>query len=143
MTQPIRARLSLVTLGVADVARATEFYRALGWEPSSASVPGEVTFFGLQGAILGLWRRENLAAEANVDAGRPGAMSSAINLETRAAVDAAFERVREAGGRVTTRPQATDWGGYSGYFVDLDGHAWEIAHNPFWPIGADGRPELP
>lgn len=143
MTTPIPPRLSVVTLGVADVERSTAFYRALGWQPSPASVPGQVTFFGLQGAILSLWGRQNLAAEGHVEAGRPGARSMAINLESRPAVDSAFERIREAGGRVTTPPQETDWGGYSGYFTDPDGHLWEVAHNPFWPLGVDGRPALP
>lgn len=142
MTNPIAPRISVVTLGVADVERSTAFYRALGWQPSSASVPGQVTFFALQGAILSLWGRDDLAAESHADGGRPGAISTAINLESREAVDAAFERVREAGGRVTAPPQATDWGGYSGYIADPDGHLWEIAHNPFWPLGPDGRPSI-
>jgi predicted lactoylglutathione lyase len=128
---------------VADVERATAFYRALGWQPSSASVPGRVTFFGLEGAILSLWSRDDLAAEGNVDRGVPGANSLAVNLESRTEVDAAFERIREAGGRITAPPVETDWGGYSGYFADPDGHLWEVAHNPFWPIGPDGRPTLP
>ena len=143
MTPPIAPRLSLLTLGVADVEHSTAFYRALGWEPSSASVPGGVSFFALEGAILGLWGREPLAADAKVDAGRPGSVACAINLESRAAVDAAFERAREAGATIPKPPEATDWGGYSGYFADPDGHLWEVAHNPFWPIGDDGRPQLP
>lgn len=143
MTRPITARLSLVTLGVADVGRSTAFYRALGWEPSAASVPGEVSFFALQGALLGLWGRDSLAADARVGAGRPGSVACAINLESRADVDEAFDRAREAGAAIPKPPEATDWGGYSGYFADLDGHLWEVAHNPYWPIGDDGRPALP
>ena len=145
MTQPIPARLSLITLGVADVARATEFYRALGWEPSSASVPGEVTFFATQGGLLGLWGRAELAADSGVAAASAGAgaISLAVNVESREAVDDALARAVEAGGRISRGATATDWGGYNGYFLDPDGHIWEVAHNPFWPIGPDGRPELP
>ena len=142
MTSPIPGRVSLVTLAVSDVARATEFYRALGWEPSAASVEGEVTFFATQGALLGLWARDALAADSGVAMdGRNAAL--AINLESRDAVDGAFARVDAAGGQIVRAPHETDWGGYSGYFADPDGNLWEIAHNPFWPIDADGRPQLP
>jgi catechol 2,3-dioxygenase-like lactoylglutathione lyase family enzyme len=142
MTSPIPGRVSLVTLAVSDVARATEFYRALGWEPSAASVEGEVTFFATQGALLGLWARDELAADSGVAMdGRNAAL--AINLESRDAVDGAFARVDAAGGQIVRAPHETDWGGYSGYFADPDGNIWEIAHNPFWPIDADGRPQLP
>ena len=135
-------RISLVTLAVADVVRATEFYRALGWEPSSASVPGEVAFFATQGALLALWGREALAADAGVAIGGAG-MALAINLESPQAVDRALGRVEQAGGRIVRAAHATEWGGYSSYFADPDGHLWEVAHNPFWPIGPDGRPALP
>ena len=142
MTTPVIGRVSLVTLAVEDVARATAFYRALGWEASSASVEGEVTFFATQGALLALWDRAALAADAGVPVeGRNVAL--AINLENREAVDAAFARVTESGGRIVRAPHETDWGGYSGYFADPDGNLWEVAHNPFWPIGDDGRPQLP
>ena len=142
LTEPVTPRVSLITLAVSDVARATEFYRALGWEPSSASLPGDVTFIATQGALLGLWGRDALAADAGVAMdGRNAAL--AINLESREAVDAAFARVAAAGGEIVRAPHATEWGGYSGYFADPDRNLWEIAHNPFWPIGADGRPQLP
>ena len=143
MAPPIPARVSLVTLGVADVERSNAFNRALGWEPSSASVPGKVTFFPTQGGLLALWGRDAQAADSGVPASPPGAVALAINVESAAAVDDALARAREAGGRVSRAAATTDWGGYNGYFVDPDGHAWEIAHNPFWPIGPDGRPELP
>jgi predicted lactoylglutathione lyase len=136
-------RLSLITLGVADVERATAFYRALGWEPSSASVPGEVTFFDTQGGLLALWGTAELAKDSAVAATAPGAISLAINLESRDAVDAALARAVASGGRISRAAEATDWGGYNGYFLDPDGHVWEVAHNPFWPIGPDGRPQLP
>ena len=142
MTTPIPPRLSVVTLGVADVERSTAFYRALGWQPSPASVPGEVTFFDTQGALLALWGRDALSADSGVRiAGANAAL--AVNLESAASVDAAFARVDAAGGQVVRAPHATDWGGYSGYFADPDGNLWEIAHNPFWPLGPDGRPALP
>jgi uncharacterized protein len=143
---PVPARVSLVTLGVKDVARSTAFYVALGWPLSSASVPGDVSFFKTAGGLLALWN-EDLLAE---DAGLPGAAAGdrrshalAINLESREEVDAALAAAVAAGGRITRPAQATDWGGYNGYFADLDGHLWEVAHNPFWPIGDDGRPMLP
>ena len=142
MTTPIPPRLSVVTLGVADVERSTAFYRALGWQPSPASVPGEVTFFDTQGALLALWGRDALSADSGVRiAGANAAL--AVNLESAASVDAAFARVDAAGGQIVRAPHATDWGGYSGYFADPDGNLWEIAHNPFWPLGPDGRPALP
>ena len=142
MTTPIPPRLSVVTLGVADVERSTAFYRALGWQPSPASVPGEVTFFDTQGALLALWGRDALSADSGVRiAGANAAL--AVNLESAARVDAAFARVEAAGGQLVRAPHATEWGGYSGYFADLDGNLWEIAHNPFWPLGTDGRPALP
>jgi predicted lactoylglutathione lyase len=141
-TQP-PPRLSLVTLGVADVERATAFYRALGWDPSSASVPGEVTFFDTQGGLLALWGVAELAMDSAVPAAEPGAVALAINVESRDAVDEALARAVASGGRISRAAQATDWGGYNGYFRDPDGHVWEVAHNPFWPISADGRPQLP
>jgi len=142
---PVPARLSLVTLGVSDLARSTEFYRALGWPLSPASVEGEVSFFNTAGGLLALWGREALAADAGL-AGSPSgfrAVSLAINLESRDDVDAAFEEVRRAGGKIVRAPKSTDWGGYVGYFADPEGHLWEIAHNPSWPIGDDERPALP
>jgi predicted lactoylglutathione lyase len=148
MTVP--ARVSLVTLGVADVARSTAFYQAIGWEPSSASVAGDVTFFAGAGAVLAIWRAGDLAADAGAD-DRPGVVSKpgfrgvalAINLGSEAEVDAAFATAEAAGAVIVKPPTRTEWGGYSGYFADPDGHAWELAHNPFWPLGPDGLPQLP
>lgn len=140
----VPARLSLVTLGVRDVARSTAFYQALGWPLSPASVPGEVSFFNTAGAILALYGREALAEDAHgTPAGPTGAVAMAINLDSREQVDAAFEEVRRIGGAVVKPPTAADWGGYSGYFADPDGHLWEVAHNPAWPVGEDERPALP
>jgi catechol 2,3-dioxygenase-like lactoylglutathione lyase family enzyme len=143
---PIPARLSLVTLGVKDVARSTAFYVALGWPLSPASVPGDVSFFKTAGGFLAIWGEDSLAG----DAGFPAATATdrrdhalAINVESREGVDAALAVAAAAGARITRPARATDWGGYNGYFADPDGHLWEVAHNPFWPIGDDGRPALP
>jgi uncharacterized protein len=133
----------LVTLGVRDVARATAFYVSLGWPLSPASVDGEVSFFNTAGGLLALWNREEMAKEIGIETRDGVCMELAINLESREAVDAAFDEVRAAGGTIVKLPIATEWGGFSGHFSDLDGHLWEVAHNPGWPIGADERPVLP
>jgi uncharacterized protein len=139
----VPARVSLVTLGVADVARATAFYVALGWPLSPASVEGHVSFFNTAGGLLALWDRDEMANDSGIDTGGGVRTELAINLESREAVDAAFDEVRAAGATIVKLPTATDWGGYSGYFADPDGHLWEVAHNPDWPIGDDERPALP
>ena len=142
----IPPRVSLATLGVRDVAVSTAFYRALGWPLSSASVEGQVSFFATTGGILSVFGRRALADDANLpddDAHGFRGVALAINLESDALVDAAFEDVRAAGGTVVKDPEKVFWGGYSGYFADPDGHLWEVAHNPGWPIGDDGRPQLP
>jgi uncharacterized protein len=142
----VPARLSLVTLGVKDVARSTLFYAALGWPLSSASVRGEVSFFKTAGGLLAVWREDALADDAGVPAnqiaGNRGS-TLAINLESREQVDEAMVTAVAAGARITRPARETDWGGYNGYFADPDGHLWEVAHNPFWPIGPDDRPTLP
>lgn len=139
-------RVSLVTLGVKDVARSTAFYVALGWPLSSASVPGDVSFFKTAGGLLALWNEDSLSADAG-SPGTPGAdrldHALAINVESREEVDAALATAVAAGAHIARPALETDWGGYNGYFADPDGHLWEVAHNPFWPIGEDGRPTLP
>jgi predicted lactoylglutathione lyase len=141
----VSARITLVTLGVADVARADAFYRSLGFERSSASVDGEVSFFRAGGAVLALFGREDLAADASVSAAGSGfrATSVAMNLSSRAEVDETFDRWVAAGAEPTAPPRATDWGGYTSYVTDPDGHLWELAHNPGFPLTADGRIEIP
>jgi hypothetical protein len=142
----VPARVSLITLGANDVAASTRFYQALGWPLSSASVPGEVSFFRTAGGLLAIWGIEALADDAAVDAdsGRVHSSSSlAINLESREEVDAALAIAVAAGAHIAREAKATDWGGYNGYFTDPDGHLWEVAYNPFWPIGSDARPTLP
>jgi predicted lactoylglutathione lyase len=143
----VPARVSLVTLGVADVAASTAFYEALGWSLSSASVPGEVSFFKTAGAIVALWGTDDLRADAELPA--DSALSAfrgvaiAINLASRQDVDDAMLTVEAAGGRIAKAPHSTEWGGYSGYFADPDGHLVEVAHNPFWPLDDRGLPTLP
>jgi catechol 2,3-dioxygenase-like lactoylglutathione lyase family enzyme len=140
------ARISLVTLGVADVAAATRFYEAIGFERSSASVDGAVSFFATAGGVLAVWGTADLAADAGLappPADRFRGVALAINLESRSAVDAAFADVEAAGGLVCKAPVASEWGGYSGYFADPDGNVWEIAHNPHWPLDERGLPQLP
>jgi hypothetical protein len=142
----VPARVSLITLGVTDVSRSTEFYRALGWPLSSASVFGTVSFFRTGGAVLTVWGRDDLAADVKVEAVAASgfcAVALAINLETPEDVDAALQQAVAAGGSLVRPAHTADWGGYSGYFADPDGHLWEVAYNPFWPTGLDGRPVLP
>ena len=138
-------RLGLVTLGVADLDRSIGFYRALGLIASSVSVEGVVCFMPMGAVALALFPRASLAEDATVSPEASGfaGMSLAWNLPGRAEVDAAFERIAAAGGTIVKAARVTDWGGYGGYFNDPDGHLWEVAHNPFWPLDADGRLTLP
>ena len=142
--QPMPAqRVTLITLGVRDLARSRAFYKALGWHP--AREMEEVSFFQMQGSALALFGLGDLAR----DQGRPvgalgtGAVTLAQNFPTEGEVDAAWERAIEAGAAAVREPQKASWGGYSGYFADPDGHVWELAMNPFWPLGADGSLTLP
>jgi hypothetical protein len=134
-------RVSLITLGVADGARARAFYEALGW--SGESPDGDVIFFQAGGMILALWGRDKLAQDSTVeDAGGWGGVTLAYNVSSPEEVDAVLAEAGAAGATIG-RPGATNfWGGYSGVFVDPDGHPWEIAHNPGWPIGEDGSVRL-
>ncbi len=144
MTAP--ARISLVTLGVADVTRSTAFYEALGWPLSSSSVPGEVSFFRTAGGLLGLFGADELAADAGLPPSDPPGfrgVTLAINCADEAEVDATLAAALAVGATLLKPAQQVFWGGYSGYFADPDGHAWEVAHNPGWPIGDDERPILP
>jgi len=139
----MQQRLSLVTLGVADLDRAVGFYRGLGWEPDAASVPGEVAFYQAGPVVLGLWSRAALAADSGVtDAGGWGGITLAHNVRTDAEVDGILADAAAAGGRVARPGGPTEWGGYSGVFVDPDGHAWEVAVNPGWTLAADGSTRL-
>ncbi|WP_448809185.1 VOC family protein [Agromyces bauzanensis] len=145
----IPQRFTLVTLGVADVAAATAFYRRLGWRQSTHSADG-ITFFSTPGPIIALWTSPELAIDAGLaaeaDAATPAppfrGVALALNFDTRAEVDAAFVDWRAAGGDVTKPPVETEWGGYSGYGADPDGNLWEFAHNPFWPLDERGMARL-
>jgi len=138
--------ISLVTLGVRDVPASTRFYQALGFELSSASVEGEVSFFRTGGGVLAVWSATELAADAGLapraDSGFRGC-SYAMNLGSPEDVDSRLAEAAAAGGTITKPAHKTDWGGYSGYFADADGHSWEVAHNPFWPLDDRGLPQLP
>ena len=135
-------RLSLVTLGVADLGRARRFYEALGWR-TGAAPEDDVVFFESGGMIVGLWSRAQLAEDSGVeDRGGWGGVTFAHNVRSPAEVDAVIEEARRAGARIAREPAATFWGGYSGVFVDPDGHPWEVAHNPHWQLGDDGSVKL-
>ncbi|GJF30778.1 glyoxalase [Kitasatospora sp. NE20-6] len=144
-TTAFPARISIVTLGVADLARSVAFYEALGWRRSSASSP-EIVWFRTADSVLGLFPVDELAADAGVPSGGEPSfrgVTLAVNLESPETVDAALAAAVEAGATVVKPPAATSWGGYSGYFEDPDGHLWELAHNPFFPFTADGSLDLP
>lgn len=139
-----RQRVTLITLGVADLDRARAFYQAWGWQmhPSSQD---SVTFYQMNGAVLALFGLQDLAE----DQGRPdarlgtGAITLAQNCADDAETDAVFDAAIAAGATVLKRPEKVFWGGYSGYFTDPDGHVWEIATNPFWSLAEDGSLTLP
>ena len=135
-------RISLITLGVADLGRAMEFYAGLGWE--GASPDGDVAFFQAGGLVFALWDRAKLADDIGVeDDGGWGGITLAHNVRSPAEVDAVIDQAAAAGGRVVRPGAETFWGGYSGVFVDPDGHPWEVAHNPGWTIAEDGSVRLP
>jgi predicted lactoylglutathione lyase len=139
----VEQRVSLVTLGVADLGRARAFYEALGWR--TRAQPGDdVVFFQAGGMVVALWSRSSLAEDSGVeDAGGWGGVTFAHNVRSPAEVDAVIEEARAAGASIPREPGETFWGGYSGVFVDPDGHPWEVAHNPRWTIRDDGSVELP
>jgi catechol 2,3-dioxygenase-like lactoylglutathione lyase family enzyme len=130
-------RISLITLGVADLRRAMDFYAALGWEGRSPD--GDVAFFQAGGMVIALWSREKLAADSTVeDGGGWGGITLAHNVRSPREVDAVLAEAEAAGGGIGRAGAETVWGGYSGVFVDPDGHPWEVAHNPSWTIADDG-----
>lgn len=135
-------RVSLITLGVADLARSCAFYEAMGWTPGNDWRAQDVAFFQCPGMILGLWNRDELAADSGTTASEPGAVTLAHNVDGPDAVDRVVEEARAAGATIVRAGAETFWGGYSAAFLDPDGHPWEIAHNPGWHIGADGATTL-
>jgi len=137
-------RLSLVTLGVEDMAKARAFYEALGWQAGGPS-NDNVTFFQTGGMIVGLYGRAALAADAGVaDSPRQGfsGIALAYNARDKAEVDTVLAEAVAAGGTLIKAAVDVFWGGYSGYFADPDGHLWEVAWNPFFPLAADGAISL-
>jgi catechol 2,3-dioxygenase-like lactoylglutathione lyase family enzyme len=138
----IPARISIVTLGVGDLKRSTEFYATIGWKLTSSSMPDEIVWFRTADSYLGLFGFEELAEDANLPATpRQGfdGVTLAICLESEDAVSAAIEDAVAAGATLLKAPVRAEWGGFSGYFADPDGYAWEVAYNPNFPIGEDGR----
>ncbi len=135
-------RVSLITLGVSDLARSRAFYEALGWATGAAPSDG-VVFFQCGCMIVALWDREQLAQDSGMsDAGGWGGVTLAMNVASPAEVDAVIAEARAAGAEIPREGAETFWGGYSGMFVDPDGHPWEVAHNPHWTLGADGSVSL-
>ena len=133
-------RISIVTFGVSDLARATAFYESLGWTTSSASMP-TITFFDTVGPVFGLYEWSALADDAKVPADGSGfrGVTLAMNLASTAEVDQVFAEWLAAGATSVVEPHTAFWGGYSSYVADLDGHLWELAHNPYATLDDDGR----
>jgi predicted lactoylglutathione lyase len=135
-------RVSLITLGVTDLGRARAFYEALGWV-TNAAPDDDVVFFQAGGMIVALWSRAQLATDTVVeDSGGWGGVTLAHNVHSPAGVNAVLAEAEAAGARIARPGAETFWGGYSGVFVDPDGHAWEIAHNPHWTLREDGSIRL-
>jgi len=135
-------RMSLITLGVADLGRARAFYEQLGWK-TGAEPGADVVFFQAGGCIVALWDRGRLAEDSGVeDNGGWGGITLAHNVDSPDAVDAVLAEAGAAGARITRPGGKTFWGGYSGMFVDPDGHPWEVAHNPHWTLHDDGSVTL-
>lgn len=143
MTKP--AHVTIVTLAVDDLVAATAFYQRLGYVKSESASQPTISFFKAAGVVLALYPRAALADDIGIEAtgGGQGEVTLAQNLESEAEVDAFMAHAAEVGATILKPAQKAFWGGYSGYFADPDGHVWEVAHNPFLPLRADGSPELP
>jgi predicted lactoylglutathione lyase len=137
-------RITLITLGVADLARSQDFYQRLGWRSSMSQSEG-IVFFQAGGMALALYPRDELATDANVSAEGDGfsGMTLAYNTRSREEVDAVLAEASDAGAKILKPAKEAFWGGYSGYFSDPDGFAWEVAWNPSFPIAADGSIRIP
>jgi catechol 2,3-dioxygenase-like lactoylglutathione lyase family enzyme len=136
-------RISMITLGVGNLELSRTFYRNLGWQEHPSS-QDDVTFFQAGGLVFGLWSRGKLAEDSAVeDPGGWGGVTLAYNTTSPGQVDAVIEEARFAGATIGREPAETFWGGYSGVFIDPDGHPWEVAHNPFWTVESDGSVRLP
>ncbi|HEY6731200.1 MAG TPA: VOC family protein [Solirubrobacterales bacterium] len=138
----MKQRVSLITLGVADLERSRRFYEALGWR-TGAGPDDDVVFFQAGDMVVALWDRAQLAEDSCItDGGGWGGTTLALNFGSPAEVDAAIEEARAAGATIGREPAETFWGGYSAVFLDPDGHPWEIAHNPHWTITENGGTRL-
>ena len=138
----MQPRLTVVTLGVSDLGRARRFYEALGWR-SPCEPESDVVFFQSGGMVLALWGREQLAEDSVVtDSGGWGGVTLAHNVSSPEEVDRVIEQARAAGAGIGRPGAETFWGGYSGVFIDPDGHPWEVAHNPHWALDAGGSVSL-
>ena len=139
-------RLSMITLGVRDMVRAKQFYEAMGWRAKEAG-GGQIVFFQLLGAVIGLYPRPALAEDAHLADNAPeakfGGIALAYNARDKNEVDRVLKEAVAAGGTLLKPAQDVFWGGYSGYFADLDGHPWEVAFNPHWPLERDGAVRIP
>jgi predicted lactoylglutathione lyase len=139
----MQQRVSLITLGVRDLRRARTFYESMGWQ-HAASPADDVVFFQAGGLIVALWDRAKLAEDSSVDdSGGWGGITLAYNTRSQEEVDAVVTEARAAGATIGREPGPTFWGGYSGIFIDPEGHPWEVAHNPDWPIDEHGSVSLP
>jgi hypothetical protein len=135
-------RVTCITLGVSDLARARAFYEALGWT-SGAQPADDVVFFQAGGMVVSLWGREQLAEDSGVeDNGGWGGVTLAYNARSPEEVDAVIAEAEAAGAKIPRHGAETFWGGYSGAFIDPDGHPWEVAHNPHWTVNDDGSVSL-
>jgi catechol 2,3-dioxygenase-like lactoylglutathione lyase family enzyme len=141
-TATVEQRVSLVTLGVRDLAGARRFYEALGWK-TGAEPDDDVVFFQAGCMVLALWGRDRLAEDSGVeDGGGWGGVTLAYNARSPAEVDGVMQEAEAAGATITRPAGKTFWGGYSGAFADPEGHAWEVAHNPHWTVEEDGAIRL-
>jgi uncharacterized protein len=138
----VEQRLTLITLGVADLGRSRAFYEALGWK-TGAGPDDDVVFFQAGNLVVALWSRESLAEDSGVtDTGGWGGVTLAHNVRSPAEVDTVIAEAEAAGATIPRHGAETFWGGYSGIFVDPDGHPWEVAHNPHWELTEEGAVSL-
>ena len=140
----MKPAISLITLGVDNMTRSRAFYQALGWKLSKASNP-HVSFFHMHGTQLALWSRVSLLEDAGLPAGERGSVNFtlAMSCTSKNEVDERLQEAKASGATILKAAHDTFWGGYSGYFADTEGHVWEVAWNPYFPLQADGTIKLP
>jgi len=143
----VSPNFSIVTLGVADIHRSAEFYRSLGWE-QRGDISAGITWFKTSGTWIGIFGYDALAEDVGLPAPQAAQLppyrgvTLAVNMNSEAEVDHAFAHVASVGARIVKQPERAEWGGYSGYFADPDGHLWEIAHAPGFTVDENGRIEI-